>query len=75
MSKAILIMDMPNSCDVCDFEDANSSPFYYIDEGVTTCTYRVMVSCGDCDVDPTYEDDGFYCPEGAYCNRVCVCQH
>lgn len=32
MSKAILVIDMPESCDMCDFVDNNQPPIYGVDK-------------------------------------------
>lgn len=32
MSKAVLVMDMPESCDMCDFVDNDQPPIYGVDK-------------------------------------------
>ena len=32
MSKAVLVMDIPESCDMCDFVDNNQPPIYGVDK-------------------------------------------
>lgn len=32
MRRAILVMDMPESCDMCDFVDNNQPPIYGVDK-------------------------------------------
>lgn len=32
MSKAVLVLDMPESCDMCDFVDNNQPPIYGVDK-------------------------------------------
>ena len=32
MAKTVLVMDMPESCDMCDFVDNNQPPIYGVDK-------------------------------------------